>query len=311
MHPVEFIMHRFLAALQAHVADWEDLEAREMMSASPLPWHVESPAPVSRAVTVMNAGKSAAIATVVGEPVTGDAALHYASFANDPLFAAGGRSPNDVRQGELGDCYLLASLSSLAQVDPSIIRNDIALQPDGTYSIGFQSGKKTVIEKVDTELPVMSDGQPAYAQLGAANSLWAALMEKAFAEFRNGADSYANLNGGWMGEVYGDFGLPSTSSLPSHSSTSLLAQLQADLRAGKATTVGTPDTVTAGVPLVADHAYSVASVNLGANGKPVSVTLRNPWGFDGAGNDGDDDGYVTLTAAQVVAAFSGVATAAT
>jgi hypothetical protein len=43
---------------------------------------------------------------------------------------------------------------------------------------------------------------------------------------------------------------------------------------------------------------------------PVSVTLRNPWGYDGAGNDSDpSDGYVTVTAAQANTSFSAVMSA--
>jgi hypothetical protein len=46
----------------------------------------------------------------------------------------------------------------------------------------------------------------------------------------------------------------------------------------------------------------VESVNFGWIGDsylPVSITLRNPWGNDGAGNDGNTaDGYVTVTGEQ-------------
>ena len=42
----------------------------------------------------------------------------------------------------------------------------------------------------------------------------------------------------------------------------------------------------------------------------VGVRLRNPWGVDGAGSDGANDGYVTLTGAQALAAMSGAVSAA-
>ena len=39
---------------------------------------------------------------------------------------------------------------------------------------------------------------------------------------------------------------------------------------------------------------------------PLSITLRNPWGTDGGGNnDGSDDGYVTFTASQFTGYFNG------
>jgi hypothetical protein len=39
------------------------------------------------------------------------------------------------------------------------------------------------------------------------------------------------------------------------------------------------------------------------------VVLRNPWGIDGAGNDGVNDGYVRLTALQAFTSFWGVISA--
>jgi hypothetical protein len=42
-----------------------------------------------------------------------------------------------------------------------------------------------------------------------------------------------------------------------------------------------------------------------ADGGFVSLVLRNPWGSDGAGNDGANDGVVTVTLDQANAAFLG------
>ena len=46
-----------------------------------------------------------------------------------------------------------------------------------------------------------------------------------------------------------------------------------------------------------------------ASGNVISITLRNPWGVDGAGNDGNNDGYVTITPAQAFAGYLGVTVA--
>ena len=76
-------------------------------------------------------------------------------------------------------------------------------------------------------------------------------------------------------------------------------QLASAIAAGKAVTfaVNHPP---AGSPLIGNHAYTVDHVN-----SDGTVTLRNPWGVDGAGSDGKDDGYVTITAAQAFGAFLG------
>ena len=78
----------------------------------------------------------------------------------------------------------------------------------------------------------------------------------------------------------------------------------ARLESGKAVTYAVGN-VAAGAPLISYHAYQVVSVNFDQSGKPASVTLRNPWGVDGAGNDGNNDGFVTITAAQAQGSFLG------
>ena len=52
------------------------------------------------------------------------------------------------------------------------------------------------------------------------------------------------------------------------------------------------------VPLINGHQYTVTGFTVNGSGTVTSITLRNPWGADGAGNDGVDDGYVTLTPAK-------------
>ena len=84
---------------------------------------------------------------------------------------------------------------------------------------------------------------------------------------------------------------------------STLQHIARELDLGKAVTVVIhgPDK---GVPLLDKHAYIVERVNYMTFGKlrlPVSVVLRNPWGHDGAGNDGNKyDALVTVTGEQLV-----------
>ena len=70
--------------------------------------------------------------------------------------------------------------------------------------------------------------------------------------------------------------------------------------------------IPAGVPVVGNNMYSVERVdihswNILGNEVDVgsTITVRNPWHVDGGGNnDGANDGYVTLTAAQFFSGFS-------
>ena len=75
--------------------------------------------------------------------------------------------------------------------------------------------------------------------------------------------------------------------------------------------ITTSSPIAADAPIVEGHAYAVLGVDTDASGNFTGLRLRNPWGVDGAGNDGADDGYVTLTAHQAVVCHMGVVSAVT
>lgn len=242
------------------------------------------------------------------DPAPVQATSPFADFSDRPLFSTAGPVPTDIRQGAVGDCYLLASLSAVALQNPDLLRQSIVELGDGTYGVRYHRDGAPVYVRVDADLPVGSFGDMAYAALGAQQSLWVALMEKAYAMFRTGAGTYASIGGGWMTEVFDALDAPSTTIWLDTTITpgDVLAHLKVELDAGAAVTWATWK-IPSGVPLVGLHAYAVESVALDAVGIAVSVTLRNPWGYDGGGNhDGVNDGLVTLTLAQAANAFSAI-----
>jgi hypothetical protein len=283
------------------IAMFETLESRTMMSVT-LP-HVEATKAAAKA-PVVKAPLKQIIPPVKADPAVTDKSITYKNFSSDPLFASTGPSINDINQGDLGDCYLLSTLSSVASTDPKLIEKDIVADGNGVYTVIFGAGKGTQVN-VNADLPVMPDGQLAYAQLGTQNSLWVALYEKAFAEYQNPkANSYAAIVGGWMNEAFSALGLTSKTAMTESSPAGLITTLQSDLKAGDFTTFGTVSTLPTGSPLIADHAYEVNSVQVDSNGTPLSITLRNPWGSGSA-----NDGFVTITAQQAYSAFVGIVTA--
>ena len=239
------------------------------------------------------------------DPASSQQYASYWNFAYRPLFAAGGPSAADVVQGGVGDCWFLASLAAVAKADPQEIRQRITDLGDGTYVVQFKSAGKDVYVRVDADLPSYSSSSLAYAGFGAGGSLWAAIMEKAYAMFRKGEASYASLESGWMSEAFSDLGFTSSTS---YETTELLARIADWTRSGKAVTFATAE-VPAGIPLMEYHAYSVERVIEGSFG--TSIVLRNTWGIDGVGSDGNDDGLVTLTAEQAKSAMSGLVVADT
>lgn len=244
----------------------------------------------------------------LSDPTTTAKTIIYKNFADHALFSEGGPNGNDVVQGYLGDCYFLASLSSMAKVDPNTIRQSVVDLGDGTYAVQFSKSGKSIFVRVDADLPTWGGSSVAYANFGDQGSMWAAVMEKAYAYFRSGKGTYGSLEGGWMQDVYRDLGLKTRSFWSAASGTKLLDLIQGELSAGRFVTFAVGK-VPAGAPLIGNHAYTVDHVNFDDSGAAISVTLRNPWGIDGAGSDGANDGYITITADQAMKAFMGMSSA--
>jgi hypothetical protein len=273
-------------------------------------------APTPTAKGARSAKKSAkskvaatALPTLPDPTVTGPA-ISYQNFSANPLFASTGPSADDIHQGDVGDCYYLSTLAAVAKVDPMRIESQVVQLSDGTFLVQINKNGVNDFVHVDGNLPVWnnSNGQLAYEGLGAQGSTWAAIMEKAFAVVRTGADSYGSLNSGWMSESFSTLGLQSTNFLSYNSANALMSILNTQLAEGKAVTIGTDSTVTG--PLIGSHAYTVIAMTTDASGNITGVEVRNPWGIDGVANSSNpNDGYVTVTAAQAFASFAGVCTA--
>ncbi len=241
------------------------------------------------------------------QPTTTNNAMVYKDYSGHVLFSDAGPSANDVKQGYLGDCYFLATLASVAKVNPNLIRQSVVDLGDGTYGVQFNRNGAKLFIRVDGQLPTWS-GQLAYADQGAQSSIWVAIMEKAFVQFRTGLNAYGSLEGGWMDESYQALGKNPNDLWSALTGNALLTWIQQQLAAGKSVTMAIGN-VPAGAPLVGEHAYMVDAVMKDSKGN-MTLRLRNPWGIDGAGYDGADDGYVTITSAQALAAFMGVTAAA-
>ena len=226
----------------------------------------------------------------------------YRNFAGYSLFASTGPSINDIKQGSLGDCYFLGGLAAIAQDTPNAILKNMVDFNDGTFGIRLGNN----YYRVDADLPVYTGSASlAYAKLGAQNSLWVAVAEKAFAHYRKNTNSYASLEGGWGIEVnrafrsvsLGDFAFSSFKS-----AADLGNAVYGAWAAKKAVTIGIISNTNASIVgnLINSHLYTVVSVTKDSKGVVTSMVLRNPWGVDGAGNDANkNDGLVTVTPTQL------------
>jgi hypothetical protein len=219
----------------------------------------------------------------------------FSNYANRPLFVDGPQY-DDIRQGALGDCYYLAVLASLSDTDPNLIRQAITELGDGTYAVRFYNGGSEVYLRLDADMP------SAYAKLTPDGETWVMLMEKAYAFFRYGQNSYSSIEGGWMSTVVTELtGASTQTQWTGISATSLANYISTNLAAGHSITLGSLSN--AASPIVASHAYMIKSIE-GA-GADAYVTVYNPWGVDGRSYDSNyNDGLLRLSIAQIQQCFS-------
>jgi hypothetical protein len=219
-------------------------------------------------------------------------------------------SHTDEYQGQLGDCYFISALGTLADSNPAAVQNMFIDNGDGTFTVRFYTGSYGTIYNysdgsisagfkdnlgtadyvtVDRMLPVGTSGILAYADYGAsyintANSLWIPLAEKAYAQWnetgkegRDGLNAYASIQGGWMATVDAQvLGYNATDYIMT--STSEQVAISA-LAAHKAVTIGTLSWSGTNLGLYANHAYAI----VGYSASTDKFTLYNPWGSNQPG----------------------------
>jgi Calpain family cysteine protease len=114
-----------------------------------------------------------------------------------PLFAAHGvPSYLDVNQGDLGDCWFLATLAEVALQDPSAIESMITNNHNGTYGVRFFVDGEAEYVTVNRALPTASEpldwangSKLLFANGADGQPLWAELVEKAFAQLNAEPDA--------------------------------------------------------------------------------------------------------------------------
>ena len=227
----------------------------------------------------------------------------FSDFGSFPLFSEAGPQRSDIDQGGTGDCWLMAGIGTIAHDNPERIQDSIVDFGDGTYGVNL--GDEYF--RVDGQLAVGSSGSLKYAGLGDDNSLWAAVVEKAWSEYRT--DWGWGLNAGWTTSVWKAFDGTDTDkewfgwfsdgddvlnhindALTDGKVATILTQFWGDLESDQ---------------LVTLHYYMVDSVNMSAR----TVNLVNPHGSGSSNYEitiSADDLYEDISYA---VGFGGVQTA--
>ncbi len=244
-------------------------------------------------------------------PIDGWPDPTYRRYDNNPLFSASGPQMTDVVQGFIGDCYAMAGLGAIAKDHPQVIRQNVVDFDDGTYGVHLGDG----YYRVDNDLPTTQFNTLAYARLGANDSMWVAIVEKAFAHHRTRENSYVSIESGSSDEIHRAFGSASADwqLFNEYNSANAMANdILSRQNARQAVTigfVGQNRTTSSEQDLIMQHVYIVHSVITDASGAVTGIRLRNPWGIDGGnlfnddgtyrGDGNDRDGIVTVTPEQI------------
>lgn len=215
---------------------------------------------------------------------------------------------DDIEQGSIGDCYLVAALAAAAYADADgsvrdgMIREQVDRDGFVThFAVRFYDGwddPQDVL--VDADL-IRKNGKPIYARsldTDSSGEEWAvSLFEKAYAEWHGGYDKIGD--GGWAGDVMQAVtgSRANYRSLSRLSDSTVLRSIEdavADNRPVVAGTFGEEDGVDyAGTKIYAWHAYTVLGVKRPDDAEPA-ITLRNPWGEVEPPGNGPDDGIFDL-----------------
>ncbi|KAF8561180.1 hypothetical protein P879_07844 [Paragonimus westermani] len=220
----------------------------------------------------------------------------------DPKFIIDGISRFDVKQGEIGDCWFLAAVSSLS-IHPELLEKVVPSGQSFSKKVSTTDGKtfpycgmfwfrfwqfgEWVDVIVDDRLPARN-GSLVFMHSSNRNEFWSALLEKAYAKM---VGSYEAMRGGNTTEAMEDFtgGLTELVELGPRAPKKLFSIME---RAHSRCSLmacsidATPEEVETEGPkgLIMGHAYSVTDVrklhNSGGSHQVELIRLRNPWGND-------------------------------
>jgi hypothetical protein len=213
--------------------------------------------------------------------------------------------PDAIKQGMIGDCYFEASLAAVANSNPSLIRDAIQDNHDGTYTVNFPGAKA---ESITVKAP--TEQEMGLYNSSSQDGIWASVMEKAYGKYR---DNH-NWIGTYMPQEAADGGghpadtmklltgqeVATTDMRDKTASTEpVIEQLE------KAFSTNSPRAVTASSMVywngfwagwdshgnTADgiakgHAFTVIGFHPDGTGSGT-VTMRNPWGMQGDRYSGD------------------------
>lgn len=202
-------------------------------------------------------------------------------YASGELFQ-NGTSYEDIRQGQINDCYFLTGLALKAVHQPNAIANMFINNGDDTYTVKFWRNQTPDYVTVDRFLPVDSNGNLIYANQGnninnPSNELWVALAQKAYAQLnasgwlnQEPGNSYLNIGkGGYISDALKHI----TGKVSSPGNLLNFNHFFEAINNGKWIGLGTKSKLV-NDKLIPNHAYAL----IGYDSVNQTFQLFNPWG---------------------------------
>ena len=188
-------------------------------------------------------------------------------FLEDP-------EPDDIKQGYLGDCYLMAALCAMATT-PNVIRDLFIDRSDvGVYGIKFYvDGKQRII--------VINDLLPTYkwklisAQSIPNRNLWVIMLEKAYAKLHN---FYGAINGGIAGNSFNILtGAPTDYFINDPNKGGMISLIERNLKSGHYIECTFKDQT---YNLFDQHAYAILNIvrlkYKNSSSEQILIQIKNP-----------------------------------
>lgn len=222
--------------------------------------------------------------------------LRPTELSRSPQFVADGISRFDVKQGELGNCWVLAAVASLSMYPDlfsMVVPSGQSFDPRarqlpyvGMFWFRFWQFGEWIDVVVDDRLPTRN-GRLIFMHSADRNEFWSALLEKAYAKL---VLSYEALKGGSTAEAMEDFtgGLTELVDLGDKSPPNLFTVMEHAFARSSLMACSIdadPHETEADGPngLILGHAYSVTdirqfNISTSKSGNVKLVRLRNPWG---------------------------------
>jgi calpain-15 len=206
----------------------------------------------------------------------------------------------DMKQGRLGDCYLLAACGAIAQFPHRLERIFISgknYNPNGLYAVAVCINGIWEEILLDDFFPCVRSSQTPVFSTSKNNSLWMMLLEKAWAKVHFG---FFNIARGFVAETLRDFtGAPTETYFIKDQDLSSQRQLNERnaknwkllmkafqlkyiICTSSKSNKDKTDSIDKTLGISWNHAYSILGVyELGEDPDYRILKLRNPWGTGG------------------------------